>query len=328
LRETCADRNGLSDGMRVSAQTRPRAVARRIATSGLAVLVAVTGCVGGTPEPRQIRIATGSPTAVYHAVGTALAGILEEELPGADATVLVTAASAENVEMVRGDRAEIGFTQADILVPEPRVAALARVYDDLLHLVVRADSRIERLSDLRGRRVSVGAPGSGTEVTVRRLLSVADMADTDTVRQERLNLDDSLRALDAGDIDAFFFSGGLPVKGIEQLSLRAATRIGDLAEWADPLRAVHGEVYVVRDVPRSAYHLPPVSTIAVPNLMVVPMSMAEDLAFDLARLLMERRDVLAAAHPAAERLDIRSAIATLPVPLHAGAARYFRSVKP
>lgn len=302
--------------------------ARRVAIAGLVALLTVTGCVGGTPEPRQLRIATGSPTAVYHAVGTALARIIAEELPEVDASVLVTAASAENVELVRGDRAEIGFTQVDILVPEPRVAALARVYDDLLHLVVRKESRIERLTDLRGHRVSVGAPGSGTEVTVRRLLAVAEMATPDAVRQERLNLDDSLRALEAGEIDAFFFSGGLPVKGIEELSGRIATRIVDLAEWADPLRAAHGEVYVVRDVPRSVYRLAPVSTIAVPNLLVVPVSMDDDLAFDLARLLMERRDVLAAAHPAADRLEIRSAISTLPVPLHPGAARYFRSVKP
>jgi TRAP transporter TAXI family solute receptor len=305
---------------------------RRIALFGLAAVLAVTACVDGARAPRKIRIATGSPTAVYHAVGTALAGIIEQELPGVDASVLVTAASAENVALISDGRAEIGFTQADVLVsgvqPDPKIAALARVYDDLLHLVVRADSPIRTLTDLRGRRVSVGAAGSGTEVTVRRLLSVANLADAGIVRQERLGLDDSLRALAGDEIEAFFFSGGLPVKGIELLSGQAATRLVDLAEWAGPLRAAYSDVYVVRDVPTSAYHLPPVSTIAVPNLLVAPASMPEDLAFDLARLLMERRDVLAAAHPAAERLDIRSAIATLPVPLHRGAARYFRSVKP
>ncbi|GAA4708336.1 C4-dicarboxylate ABC transporter substrate-binding protein [Phytohabitans rumicis] len=298
----------------------------------LIVLALTAACVGGTPEHRQIRIATGSPTAVYHAVGTALASVIEQELPEVDATVLVTAASAENVQLVSSNAAEIGFTQADILVsgvsPAPNMAALARVYDDLLHLVVRADSPITRLQDLRGRRVSVGAPGSGTGVTVGRLLSVAGMAEPGVIRQERLSLDDSVRALSNREIDAFFFSGGLPVAGIKKLSGASATRIIDLSDWAAPLRAAYSDVYVVRDVPTSAYQLPPVATVAVPNLLVVPASMPDDLAFDLARLLMERRDVLAAAHPAAERLDIRSAIATLPVPLHPGAARYFKSVKP
>lgn len=306
---------------------------RTTLTAALALLAVAgyAGCADGTPRQRQVRIATGSPTAVYHAFGTALAGVVEEELPDVDASVLTTAASAENVEMVAGGRADVGFTQADILAatgPMPALRALARVYDDLLHLVVRADSPIETLTDLRGRRVSVGAPGSGTEVTVERLLTVARMAGTGVVRQERLNLDDSLAALAGGRIDAFFFSGGLPVQGIAKLGGETATRLVDLAGWAEPLRSAYSEVYAVRDVPTSVYRLPAVSTIAVPNLLVVPASMPGELAFDLARLLMERRDTLAHAHPAAERLEVRSAIATAPVALHPGAARYFKSVKP
>jgi TRAP transporter TAXI family solute receptor len=307
-------------------------VARRTLLSGLSVAVtaALTGCIGGDPEKRRIRIATGSPTAVYYAVGTALAGIIEQELPGVDATAMVTAASAENVQLITTDQAEIGFTQADILVtgttPDPRIAALARVYDDLLHLVVRHDSPVKSLEHLRGKRVSVGASGSGTGVTVGRLLAVAGMDGPGHVTQEKLNLDDSLRALTAGQIDAFFFSGGLPVTGIKQLTTKA--RIVDLATWVTAMRKSYSDVYVVRDVPASVYQLPPVATIAVPNFLVVPRSMADDLAFDLARMLLERRDVLAEAHPAAEKLDIRSAVATLPVPLHPGAGDYFKSVKP
>lgn len=289
--------------------------------------VALTGCVGGPPERRRIRIATGSRTAVYFAVGTALAGIIEQELPETDAEAMVTAASAENVQLIVDNEAEIGFTQSDILVtgttPDPRIAALARVYDDLLHLVVRDDSTINSLDDLRGRKVSVGAKGSGTGVTVGRLLDVAGL--TDRLTRVEYNLDDSLKALTTGEIDAFFFSGGLPVSGIKQL---AGKRIVDLSTSVADMRAKYSDVYVVRDVPASAYQLAPVATIAVPNFLIVPRQMADDLAFDLARMLLERRDVLARAHPAAENLDVRSAVATLPVPLHPGAAEYFKSVKP
>jgi len=316
----------------VTPQTRPhrRAVSRRAVLTGTVALLMITGCARKTPEHRRIRIATGSPTAVYYAVGTALAGLIEQEMPDVDAQVLVTAASAENVELVSTDGAEIGFTQADILVsgggPPPELAALARVYDDLLHLVVRADSPIRTLEDLKGKRVSVGARGSGTVVTVGRLLSVARMSAAGVVDQKELNLDESLLALSRKEIDAFFFSGGLPVEGIKQF--RGQARIVDLSKSAGDLRSAYGDVYEVRAVPTSVYQMPAVATIAVPNLLVVPASMPDDLAYDLTRLLMERRDVLAAAHPAAERLDIRSAIATLPVPLHPGAARYFQSVKP
>ncbi|MFI5937263.1 TAXI family TRAP transporter solute-binding subunit [Actinoplanes sp. NPDC051494] len=303
---------------------------RRTFLAGLVVLV--TGCAADTPQRRRIRIATGSPTGVYYAVGTAMVGLIEQEMPGFDANVLVTAASAENVQKVLTDAAEIGFTQSDILVtgagPAPALAALARVYDDLLHLVVRADSPIRALPDLEGRRVSVGAHGSGTVVTVGRLLAAARMGDPALVDRRELNLDDSIEALLSGAIDAFFFSGGLPVAGIRQLSAEAPVRIVDLSQWARDLRRDYSDVYVVRDVPLSAYQLPAVSTVAVPNLLVVPESMDDQLAYDLTRMLLERRDVLAAAHPAAERLDVRSAIATLPVPLHPGAARYYKTVKP
>jgi TRAP transporter TAXI family solute receptor len=289
----------------------------------------LAGCVGRQPGHRVVRIATGSRNAVYYALGSALARVIDQDLPNTDASVLVTAASAENVQLVASGRAEIGFTQADVIVSggvaAPSMAALARVYDDLLHLVVRGDGPLRTLEDLEGKRVSVGAQGSGTVVTVRRLLTVARMRGID---ERQLGLDDSIAALTAGQIDAFFFSGGLPVAGIKELSGRVSTRLVDLSKWAGDLRKTYSDVYVVRDVPVSAYQIPAVATVAVPNLLVVASSMDEDLAFDLTRLLLERREVLAAAHPAAERLDIRSAIATLPVPLHPGAARYYRSIKP
>jgi TRAP transporter TAXI family solute receptor len=296
----------------------------------MVALLAVTACGGGTAEKRRVRIATGSPTAVYHAIGTAMAALIERELPGTDASVLSTAASAENMNLVSRGNAEIGFAQADVLVtggePAPGLVALARVYDDLLHLVVRADSGISSLEDLKGRQVSVGARGSGTTVTVGRLLAVAGMPDA--VRRRELSLDDSILALERREIDAFFFSGGLPVTGIKQLGDDVGIRIVDLSAWAGDLRRAYSDVYVVRDVPTSAYSVPPVATIAVPNLLVVSQTMPEDLAHDLTRLLMERRGDLASAHPAAERLELRAAIATSPVPLHPGAARYYRSVKP
>lgn len=302
---------------------------RRRALLGGLVALTVSGCVGRKPRRRTVRIATGSPTAVYYAIGSALAKVISQDLPGTDASVLVTAASAENLQLIASGRAEVAFSQSDVLVsggaPAPSIVALARVYDDLLHLVVRADSPVKSLEDLRGKRVSVGAQGSGTVFTVRRLLTVAKMGGID---ERQLSLDDSTVALTSGEIDAFFFSGGLPVTGIRQLSAASPTRLIDLSKWATDLRKAYSDVYVVRDVPVSAYQMPAVATVAVPNLLVVAASMADDLAFDLTRLLMERREVLAAAHPAAERLDIRSAIATLPVPLHPGAARYYRSTKP
>lgn len=296
----------------------------------VSALAGLAGCRDEPTEPVRIRIATGSPTAVYHAFGQSLAALLNRELPGVRASVVVTAASAQNVRLVGAGEAELGFTQADVLPPHapehPTVLAVARVYDDLLHLVTTAGGPVRTLADLRGRRVSVGANGSGTEVTATRLLTVAQLGGT--VAQEHLGLDDSVAALRAGRIDAFFFSGGLPVRGVAELAGRTSIRMVDLGEWTEPLRSGYGQVYVTRDIPRSVYGSDPVSTVANPNYLIVRADLPTELVREVTRLLMERREELAAAHPAAGRMSPRAAIVTTPLPLHPGAAEWYRATKP
>ncbi|NBE84537.1 TAXI family TRAP transporter solute-binding subunit [Micromonospora rubida] len=309
----------------------PRAAGVAVLLLVLVAAPGLAGCRDSPSEPIQLRIATGSPTAVYHAFGQSLAAVLNRELPGVQASVVVTAASAENMRLLGAGDAELGFTQADVLPTgregRPSVLAVARVYDDLLHLVTRADGSVHSVADLRGRRVSVGAPGSGTEVTATRLLEVAQLGGA-AVRRERLGLDASAAALRAGQIDAFFFSGGLPVRGVEELTADGATRIVDLGDWTEPLRRSYREVYVSRDIPRSVYGVEPVTTVANPNYLVVRADLPDPLVREVTRLLMERRAELAAAHPAAGRMSPRSAIATAPLPLHPGAADWYRSNKP
>lgn len=290
----------------------------------------VAACPSPAADPTTLRIATGSATAVYYAVGQSLASILNRELPDVTASVVVTAASAENVSLVSTGRAELGFTQADILSLEGSagagMSAIARVYDDLLHLVTRAQGPIRQLPDLRGRRVAIGAPGSGTAVTANRLLEVANVdGELETLR---LGIDESVAALRAGRIDAFFFSGGLPVKAVADFAAETPARFVDLGQWVEPLRRSYREVYVGRDIPSSAYGTQPVTTVAVPNYLVVASALPEQLVYDVTRLLMQRRDELSAAHPAAARLNPQSAITTTPLALHPGAARYYRTHKP
>jgi TRAP transporter TAXI family solute receptor len=294
----------------------------------MVVVLLGTGCQRADPQPRRVRIATGSATAVYYAIGRAYASILAARLPGTDPEVLVTPASAANVSLVRAGGAEIGFTQADILTSlaqQPPIAAIARVYDDHLHLVTNAAGPVRRLEDLRGRRVSVGALGSGTEITTERLFTAAGLAGA--VTESRLSLEESTAALAAGRIDAFFFSGGLPVAAVGTLAGGTPVRLVDLGAWVEPLRRMYGDVYVSRDIPRSVYGLPVVTTVAVPNYLIVRADLPRDLVYQLTRALIEGREQLGRAHPAAEQLNARSAIATAPLGLHPGAADYYRDTK-
>ncbi|MFD1931579.1 MULTISPECIES: TAXI family TRAP transporter solute-binding subunit [Nonomuraea] len=301
---------------------------RRAVLTGL--LVAATGC--GRPRgTTRLVIATGQRGGVYFDYGEGLAAAISAEYPDLRPEVITTGASLDNLRLVAGGRADVAFTLADsaalavageapFAAPQ-EVRALARLYDNYVHLVVRAGSGIVALGDLRGQRVSCGAAGSGTEIIARRLLALARL-EPDTV--ERLDLARSAAALASGSIDAFFFSGGLPTQTISELAGRRLVRLVDLRDHAEPMRRRHGEFYSPRTIPASAYGLPACGSIGVPDYLVVRQDMAEDLSYELTGLLFSDRDALERAHPEARRLNVRSAFATDPVPLHKGAIRYYR----
>jgi TRAP transporter TAXI family solute receptor len=294
--------------------------------AALSSLVVLSRCEKQAEPRGPLRIATGPRGGVYYRLGEGLAGAAAQEYPGLRPAVLVTAASATNVALVDAGQAEVGFAQADVLIGTGLInpLALARLHEDYLHLVVRADSGLRSLSDLRGRLVSLGPAGSGTEVTAQRLLSVAGTPTAPRLTKAALNVDAAATALERGDIAAFFFSGGLPVTAIASLRARVRIRLINLGQYVEPLRVAYGEVYAERGIPASTYEVEPVVTVGVPNYLVVAAAMADDTAYGLTRLLLERRDTLAAAHPAAQRFNRRSAIDTAPLNLHPGAARYFR----
>jgi TRAP transporter TAXI family solute receptor len=301
------------------------------------LLLVVAGCGGPPQPPWRLVIATGGQEGVYYAYGEGLAGVARERLPGARPQVISTPASVENLRLVGEGRADVAFTLADsaALAFEGRapftervpVVALARLYEDYTHLVVAADSSIRRLVDVKGRVVSLGAAGSGTELIATRLLTVAGMEQGD-VRVRRLQIGDAADALRDGRVDAFFFDGGLPTGAIAELARVMPIRLIDLSAYVEPLRRRYGAFYEERSIFASAYGLDgQVRTVGVPNYLVVNASMADERAYQLTRLLFTRRDELAAVHPEALHLNRRSAVSTDPLPLHPGAMRYYREAK-
>lgn len=309
----------------------------RAVKAALAVAVAaalLSGCPSGESgaPAGELRIATGSPGGVYFLYGGAIADTVRQDLPTLKPSVLRTAASAENLRLVSTGRAELGFAQADTSAEYAaggKVMALARVYDDYLHLVVRADRNITTLTELKGRRVSIGAPESGTIGTTQRLLRTEKIDWVKDIQPFTLGLDDSAAALEADQIDAFFFSGGLPVGRVAELAKRVRIAMVPIGQYASDMRGNNfGQYYAEHTVPASTYGLQSVSTIGIPNYLVVSSSMPEETAYQLVRLLFDQQDALQKGHPAAARLNSRSAIYTHPLPLHPGAARYFKEIKP
>jgi uncharacterized protein len=314
----------------------------RAAASLLGMLVAVLvvpAC--SAPAPPRIDtlvIATGGRGGVYYTLGDALANAARERW-SAKVEVQVTAASVENLRLVAEGRADLGFTTLDSAALAQdgatpfggslEVVALAGLYDDYLQIVVPAAGNIRTVADLRGRRVSTGSAGSGTEIVAARILDTAGIdAERDIVRK-RLSASTSAEALRAGEIDAFFFTGGLPTPAVADLAKQVPIRLLSVADEVVRLQQRYGDFYVARSIPATVYGLDDeVATLGIPNVLVVRRTMSDEIAYQLTSLLFESKAQLAAAHEEARRLDARSALATFPIELHPGAARYYRKTKP
>jgi hypothetical protein len=320
---------------------RSRAPARRVGrravlrAAALGTLAAAAGCAAPFAGV-ALRIATGSRQGVYFALGSALAVAWHEELDLAvPPEVIGTAGSADNLDLLAAGAADVVFSQVDVAaerlsrVPadDPgALRALARVYDDVLHLVVPVGSPITGVADLRGRRVSVGQDGSGVIVVSERVLEAAGLAFAD-LRAERLGLVDSVEAVAQGRIDAFFWSGGLPTQGVAGLAERTPIRLVDLDEGGvlTALRARY-PVYAPGTVPARSYAglAEPVTTLLGRNFLLVRADMSDDLAAGLVEVLFREREGLADVAASALTIDLRAAIGTQPVALHPGALRYYR----
>nr|PZN30497.1 MAG: C4-dicarboxylate ABC transporter substrate-binding protein [Actinomycetota bacterium] len=293
---------------------------------------------GGAAQDGQIRIATGGTGGVYYIYGGAIAEVLTKHLPGVNAVAEVTSASVDNILLLASGEAELAFSLADTAYlavrgehpfdgPQP-VQALAVLYNNYNHLVTRADSGIRTLQDLKGKRVSTGAAGSGTEVTALRILEAAGLDPERDVQREFLGVQESADALRDGRIDAFFWSGGYPTGAVSDLANTPGLDIYlvPLGEVVDELVRQYGPVYVEDVFPAGAYSgdvKEDTPTVAVPNYLLVPASMDEQRAYDILKTLFEHKDELVAVHPEAEKLTLENAVTGQVVEYHPGAIRYY-----
>jgi TRAP transporter TAXI family solute receptor len=315
-----------------------------VAVVALLAVLLPTGCRDdpvAQPAPwhgGRIFLATGNTTGVYYQLGGGYADLISRHLPGYEARAEPTGASGENITRVADGDMEIAFSLADTAAdassgrgafdgrPQP-VRALAKVYSNYTHVLVRADAGIAALSDLRDRPVSTGSPRSGTDVIAGRLLTAAGLDPERDIRRARLSLPDTVARMRAGTLDAMFFSGGLPTPGIADLLAAAPGRFRFLpiADLIEPLTAAYGPVYTTADLPRAAYGTPSaVPTVTVANMILVGADMPDDLAYDLTALLFAHQTELGAVHPEGRNFDRAGAANTDPIPLHPGASRFYQ----
>ncbi|NUR92777.1 MAG: TAXI family TRAP transporter solute-binding subunit [Nonomuraea sp.] len=298
-------------------------MSRRAFLAGAALSAA--GCSASTGGLPELRLATGPGGGPYEMLGDRFAPELRRD--GFQVTVIKTAASVQNLSMLTDGRADLGFSLADSADDAVRkwhqpVMAMARMYMNYVHLVVSKDSPVRTPNDLAARAVSIGADGSGTAVTATRILEAANLKVRASVVM--LGLDESINALKRDDLAAFFWSGGVPTPALSTLK---GIRLVPLEQLVPVLRRSYGPVYEHASFPVGVYGIAkPVPTVGTPSYLMCRKSLPDDVAFTVTETLFRARDRLQAPTAPGGRLDTRYAIGTGVVPLHPGAARYYRSV--
>lgn len=290
-------------------------------------------------QAQELSIATGGTGGVYYPYGGGLAELIGKYVDGYTASVEVTGASVENMALISRFDSDLALALADTVYAayhgtDPfegrqiaEIRALGSIYPNAVQIVTLANSGIASIEDLRGQRVSVGAPGSGTEVSAQVLLA-ANGITYDDFDPQRLNFNETADAIRDGDIVAGFWSVGPPTSSIMNL---AATRdIAIVALTEDEIaNAIEAEPTFAAYTLRAGLYdgvADPVLTISTPNVLVVHEDMDEDLAYQITRAMFEHVDELIAIHPAANDTTVDFSLGSTPVPLHPGAIRYYEEI--
>lgn len=309
---------------------------------------AVTGCGGRQDAPTadsggevtcevsgdtRVSIATGNATGVYFSLGNAFAEQVSDATAGkVKATAAETGASVQNIQQLVSGTYQVAFSLADTAADavegkgsfdgkEQPVQALSRIYPNYTQVIVRNDAGISTIADMRGKRVSTGSPGSGTEVIANRLLEAAGLNPSADVSAQRLDLTKTVDGMKDGSIDALFWSGGLPTPGITDLftSARNDVTFLDITPELPKMQEI-SQVYEEGVIPAATYGLPAdAKTIVVPNLLLVRDDLDANVACVLTKTLFERQPQLAEVVGAAKGIELDNARNTDPVPLNRGA---------
>jgi uncharacterized protein len=306
-----------------------------------AVLVAAGGLLAGCSRQPEIdevhlRLATGPAGAVYRRIGGALAERITEQVPGATVTTVPSGASTDNIRMLRAGDVHLGLSSLDAIITTDGsvpggLSAVCRLYDSHLHLVVMAGSAIDGFSDLAGKRVSLGAHDSGTEFTSLRVLDLAAVnADGRSLSQA-----ESAAALRDGEIDAMFSLTGVPTPAITDLAQRHPIRLIPLDEQAGALGTAYPGPYAPAMISATAYAgVPATRTVAVPNVLLVRNDLPHNLVYAITGTIFTHTGTITTAGrhdgeavPEAWQINVRTGISTASIPLHPGAAAWFRDRK-
>ncbi len=304
----------------------------------LATACALTlGATGVAHAQQFINVLTGGTSGIYYPLGVALSQIYGKTIPEAKSSVQSTKASVENLNLLQAGRGEIALTLGDSLsdawkgneevgfkTPLNKLRGIAGVYPNYVQIVASADSGIRTLADLKGKRVSVGAPKSGTELNARAIFKAAGMSYKDFTKTEYLPFGESVELIKNRQLDATLQSAGLGVASIRDLA--TSVKIVVVSIPADVVGKVGDPAYQPATIPAGTYdgQAADVPTASISNFLVTHEGVSNDIAYKMTRSLFENLDQMVAAHAAARAIKLENALRGMPVPLHPGAEKFYR----
>src|SRR5215468_3450117 len=306
----------------------------------LAIAIAASLVAGATyAQQKTIAIGTGGTGGVYYPLGGGLANLLSKHLPGYQATAEVTGGSVDNLKLIGSGQSEVAFSMADAALDafngedkfrgaKVAVRTLMVLYPNRMHVVTIEGTGIDKMSDLKGKRVSTGSPGSATEVMAFRVIEAAGLNRDKDMRRERLGAAESVNAVKDRKIDAFFWVGGLPTAAVTDLGATPGVKIKliDHADVVEKMNAKYGQLYVRDVIPAKTYPGQekdnPQSTVW--NILVTDDKMPDDIAYKVVKIIFDHKAELVAVHSEAANIEYKYQLKTSsPVPWHPGALKYF-----
>jgi uncharacterized protein len=282
-----------------------------------------------------VNILTGGTSGVYYPMGNALSSIFAKVLPDAKVSVQATKASVENLNLLQAGRGELAFTLGDSLTqawagveeagykaPLTKLRSVAAIYPNYIQIVATADSGIKTLADLKGKKVSVGAPKSGTELNARAVFKAAGLT-YDDMKVQYLPFGESVELMKNKQLDATLQSAGLGVSSIRDLA--SGDDIVIVPVPADLIARIGDAAYLSAVVPANTYkgQTADVPTAAVRNFLITHQGVPEPVVYAMTKAMFDNLPELMAAHSAAREISPEHA-AKSPIPLHPGAERYYR----
>ncbi len=308
---------------------------------GLLALAGVAMLAAGPVQAQQqfINVLTGGTSGVYYPMGVALSQIYAKAMPDAKTSVQATKASAENLNLLQAGRGEIAFTLGDSLsdawkgdaeagfkTPLNKLRGVAGIYPNYIQIVAAADSGVKTLADLKGKRISVGAPKSGTELNARAIFKAAGMTYKDFAKVEYLPFGESVELMKNRQLDATLQSAGLGVSSLRDLA--TSIKIVIVPIQPDVVKKVGDPAYQSGMVPANTYEgqTSEVPTAFVQNFLVTHEGVPTDTVYKMTKSMFENLDHLVAAHASAKSIRKETALVGMPLPLHPGAEKYYREI--